>query len=169
MIALIGSHGVGKTTLLEKLSLITPETPIKDGSSRIVRSFNKEIGETLTPYEQQLLINKISDANWNSDILSNICTTRTPLDHYAYSKALGFEDLAKSREELFENSNYNDIQFFYIPIEFEIESDGIRYEGLEFQRKIDQILVERIEKYNLQVIELRGNIEQRVEKLLKNI
>tara|TARA_R110002020_G_scaffold255662_2_gene469414 strand:- start:3623 stop:4144 length:522 start_codon:yes stop_codon:yes gene_type:complete len=169
MIALIGSHGVGKTTLLKELSLRTKDTAVKDGSSRMVRSFNDKIGKKLDPKEQQMLINMISDRNWNVDISTNLYTTRTPLDHYAYCRAFGWYDMAEERKKLFENSDYKKVKFLYIPIEFPLVKDGVRYEDADFQIRIDDILVDCINEYDLNPVVLTGSIEERVEKLLENI
>jgi predicted ATPase len=170
MVALIGSHGVGKTSLLKALSNVRDNIVTADGSSRIVKGFNQEIGGKLSPIEEQLLINRISDANWNSQImLKNLFQTRTPLDHYAYSQALGYYEYAQERYELFSNSNFREVKYFYIPIEFDIEEDGIRYLDPEFQKQIDSELQGLIKHFNLEVITLSGSIEERLEKLLKNI
>jgi len=170
MIALIGTHGVGKTTLLNSLALRGSNYIVKDGDSRIVKAFDKEIGGKLTARDQQILINRISDNKWDLETrISNLFTTRTPLDHYAYCKALGWDDLAERRNNLFTSTPRPDVKFFYIPIEFGLISDGIRFEGESFQREIDEILLERIDYHGLSPITLTGTVEERLETLLKNI
>jgi len=170
MIALIGTHGVGKTTLLEALSKIKPDLIVTDGTSRVVRNFNEEIGGKLSDRDQQLLINRISDSQWDNQIKTdNLFTTRTPLDHYAYSSALHMYDYAGERKSLFVDSDYNKVKFFYIPIEFELEDDGVRYTDKEFQKQIDKILVSLIEELDISVIKLTGSVDDRLETLLKNI
>jgi len=170
MVGLIGSHGVGKTTLLKYLSEKNPDVVVTDGTSRIVKSFNEEIGGRLSDREQQLLINRISDAQWNNEIKTeNLFSTRTPLDHYAYSLACGMPDYAAERLRLLLRSDYKKVKFFYIPIEFDIEDDGVRYTDKEFQKQIDETLVSLIEKLDISVIKLTGSVEERLETLLKNI
>jgi len=170
MIALIGTHGVGKTTLLNSLALRDSNFIVKDGDSRMVKAYNSEVGNKLSKRDQQVLINRISDNKWDLETrMPNLFTTRTPLDHYAYCKALGWGDLAEKRNALFTGVPHHDIKFFYIPIEFGLISDGIRFEGECFQREIDEILLERISYHGLCPITLTGTVEERVETLLKNI
>lgn len=170
MIALIGSHGTGKTTLLEAFKRVRPEYVVTDGSSRLVRRFNDEIGTKLSKRDEQLLINRISDVQWPNEVGAELLIqTRTPLDHYAYSKALGYDDYAEERLELFKGSNHRAVKFFYIPIEFEPADDGVRYLGREFQEEIDESLKKLISAFDIPAITLTGSVENRLQKLLKHI
>ena len=166
MIALIGTHGTGKTTLLSALAEVRPELIITDGDSRVVRGYNKAIGGKLMPREQQLLINTLSDARWERDLrVENLVCTRTPLDHYAYCKAFGWQDLAETRLELFRKSDYLKSKFFYLPIEFEIEDDGVRYTNPDLQKDVDQSLVHYAEYFKLNPITLSGSVEEHLNSL----
>lgn len=170
MIALIGSHGTGKTTLLKYFKKAMPEYIVTDGSSRMVRSFNNEIENKLSPKEEQLLINRISDTQWPHEIrFKKTIQTRTPLDHYAYSLALGYNDYARERLELFKGSNYKSVTYFYIPVEFDLVDDGIRYTSPKFQEKIDSILRSLIEELDIPIVTLTGSVQERLSTLLKYI
>ena len=173
MVALIGSHGTGKTTLLKKIEEYHygDDLPvISDGDSRTVQNFNIEIGGKLSDREQQILINRMSDARWHEQIRTkHLFQTRSPLDHYAYCEALGWKDLAKERLEFFKASDWKKVQFFYLPIEFELEDDGVRYSGLDFQLEIDETLLSLIKELDIPVTVLTGSIEQRAVKLFKNL
>ena len=170
MIALIGTHGVGKSSLLKAVKEQRPDLIINDGDSRVVKNFNKSIGNKLTDKEEQLLINTFSDTKWHQQVaLDNLCLTRTPLDHYAYASLLGWHDLAGSRLNLFEESDWESIKFFYIPIEFDLEDDGVRYVDPDFQKEVDCVLRAQIKRFNINVIELSGSIENRVKTFIDNI
>ena len=172
MIALIGTHGVGKTTLLKAFGEtgVGRSYTIRDGDSRMVKSFNKETGGKLTSKDEQILINRISDSRWGLESqIDNLCLTRTPLDHYAYCKAFEWHDLAANRSTLFRESDYKKVKFFYIPIEFQLEDDGVRFVNPSFQREIDDLLVGQIQAYGLNPVALRGSVEQRLEILTKNL
>jgi predicted ATPase len=167
MIALIGSHGVGKSTLLRSVKNYLPHVQITDGNSRIVRAYNKEIGNKLSERDEQVLINRLSDNKWPGLVKQeDLFVTRTPFDHFAYSKALGWSDLAEERLRLFEKVGWSNIKFFYIPIEFELEDDGVRYTDKFFQEEIDKLLVSCIRKYDLDVVNLLGSVQERTETVI---
>ncbi len=170
MIALIGTHGTGKTTLLMELAKVRPDLIMVDGDSRPVRRFNKEVNNLLTAKEEQLLINRLSDVRWPIDTqIDNLCCTRTPLDHYAYSHALGWDNYAGERIELFRRTDRSKVKFFYLPIEFKLEDDGIRYSDLGFQITVDNYLKDMAAYFNLTPITLSGTVEQRLAIMLENI
>lgn len=170
MIALIGSHGVGKTTLLKHLSQARPDLIVEDGDSRLVRAYNKEIGNTLTKKEEQLLINRLSDKNWPSQVRNEkLCLTRTPLDHWAYSLSFGWTEFCEERKALLKKTDLSKIKFFYIPIEFPLEDDGVRYTDNSYQKTIDSFLKDLIEYWRIDATILSGTVEERLKKLLENI
>lgn len=171
MIVLVGSHGVGKSTLLAELKRQRPDLIISDGFSRVISKFNKDIDNKLEVEESQLLINRISDRNWPVFTqIENLCVTRSPLDHYAYSKALGYKKLAQERLDLFNTVDKSKVKFFYIPIEFDLEDDGVRYSDPDFQNQVDVLLLHALEKTNTPITAtLSGSIEERVNEILKHI
>jgi nicotinamide riboside kinase len=58
---------------------------------------------------------------------------------------------------------------FYLPPEIEIKKDWIRNEEKEYQKQIDEKIKEIYKKYNIKYIEITGNIQERVEKILLHI
>lgn len=168
MIALIGAHGTGKSTILNELKKITNDYYITDGFGRPL----KEISDLLqlTPRETQIIVNTITKHRWENDVISDklICT-RSVIDEWVYAKLFGFDDMLECRKEIFRNSDYTKSKYFYIPIEFPLEEDGVRYSGVELQQKCDELMRQWIEEFNLDVVTLTGTVEQRVETLLKHI
>ena len=73
------------------------------------------------------------------------------------------------RIEIFENSPYAKSKWFYIPIEFPLEEDGVRYAGTELQKQCDDLMQVWIKSFKMDVVTLTGTVEQRLETLLKHI
>ena len=51
---------------------------------------------------------------------------------------------------------------FYTPIEFELEKDWTRFEDSEFQKEIDEIILQKLDEYRIPYITLRGSVEERI-------
>ena len=168
MIILIGSHGTGKTTLLEELEKITNQFVISDGYGRPVREAGDKLG--LSQYQRQVIINTLTKHRWNKEIRQkNYVCTRSIIDEWVYCKAFGHDDLLEERKQIFRDSNFGANKYFYIPVEFPLEEDGIRYSGAALQKQCDDLMVEWIKEFNLEVVELRGSVEERLQTLLKHI
>lgn len=58
---------------------------------------------------------------------------------------------------------------FYVPIEFPLERDAIRYEGVEFQKQIDDIIVDGLHHFGQPYITLSGSLEERMDTIKKTI
>lgn len=163
MLILVGSHGTGKTTLLEayknKWGL-----NIRDGISRPVHKITNKF--KLSGYVEQSLINELTFFYWkyNKDI-PDVGMTRSVVDCVVYSKVLGYEDLYEECIKRFETLDLSDVTFCYIPIEFPLEDDGVRYTDPELQRKIDDEIKNELIKLNIPYHTITGTIEQRVEQL----
>lgn len=165
-IAIVGSHGVGKTTLSSKLSQIINLPIIPD---IVVEAYNK--GFTIneeTPLETQfwLFAKQLElERNFNDKWIADKCL----IDYSIYADILLKDQRAKEllSEMIMKNICYDHI--FYLPIEFPIEDDGIRSTDPKFQRAIDeryrQILTERQIPYHI----LNGSVEARVKQALNII
>jgi len=166
MIALIGAHSTGKTTLLQELRKHRKDIYISDGWGRPIISAGKRIG--LNQKECQEIINEVSTFKWHEDCeMSNYACTRTVIDEYAYSKAFGHDEFIVDRLKVFEKGNFHNNTYFYLPIEFPLVEDGFRYAGAELQKQIDDILKNFIEYYELNVTVLSGSVQERLETMLK--
>lgn len=169
MIALVGAHGTGKSTVLNELKkVVGDQYYITDGFGRPL----KEIGDklNLSGREIQVIVNTITKHRWDNDVVSDrlICT-RSIIDEWVYAKLFGLDDMLEDRIEIFKNSDYHKTKWFYIPIEFPLEEDGVRYSGVDLQKKCDELMRQWIEMFNLDVVTLTGTVEQRVETLLKHL
>lgn len=168
MVVLIGAHGTGKSTLLNELKEYRKDLYVSDGWGRPIKEAGKELG--LTNKQEQIIINTITKHRWNNDVSqTNFVCTRSIIDEWVYSKLMGHDDLLESRKEIFRSSDYKNVKYFYIPIEFALEEDGVRYSGRQFQRDCDKLMLEWIKEFNLDVITLSGTVDERLQKLMFNI
>jgi hypothetical protein len=58
---------------------------------------------------------------------------------------------------------------FYIPIEYEIEDDNFRYTDKEFQKQINQKIIEILIDLKINFIIVTGTLEERKNIIFKNI
>lgn len=166
-VVFIGSHGTGKTTLCREMRKIDNNYKANDGVSRPIKKCKDRIG--LSSKDEQLIINELTFFNWEFyKTVDNIFLTRSPLDCEVYSRVFGWEDLAEECEnrireiDLF---NTEDVIWVYLPIEFELDNDGVRFMDEELQKSIDKEFKRLIKKYNINVFKVQGSIEKRVNKL----
>ena len=158
---LLGSHGVGKSTLLKRLNSIRPEYYTTDGFSRPVKAFKIQTG--ISSLHEQILINELTVWGFNNYLAHpNVISTRSPIDAIVYSNLL-FPEINTVEIEKGFISNLGFVEkVFYIPIEFEIENDGTRFIDLNFQKEIDTAMLAFCDKYRIQLKPLTGPIENRV-------
>lgn len=96
----------------------------------------------------------------------NFISDRTVFDILAYSKNLYLYD--KIKNKFLENKNNYDI-VFYIPIEFKLENDWIRFEEKEYQKQVDRKILKLLKKYNIRYITITWNIDERLEQIKKSL
>ena len=162
----IGSHGTGKTTLCKALKEMDSSIAIRDGVSRPVKIAKNKTG--MSSYQEQAVINELTKFYWeyNKDF-NNIFLARSPLDVEVYSRVFGWDDLADDMENWIRTSGMLDenVNYFYIPIEFKLEDDGVRFTDIDLQKKVDKELKKSIKKYNLKVTKLTGSVENRIKQI----
>lgn len=163
---LIGAHGTGKTTLLRKIALIRPDLYITDGVSRPVKLWFSQ-GNDRDLYKEQSLINTLTEWNWIQNLNNPIYTsTRSVIDCVVYSECLGFQDLSDHSLDIFlKHLPTYPAKYFYIPVEFDLQEDGVRFSDKDFQIKVDNRFRDFIVKYQIPVWEIKGSLDERVEKV----
>jgi deoxyadenosine/deoxycytidine kinase len=177
-IGIIGTHGVGKTTLLNVLRA-EPEFGHYDIVNEVTRTVKREgfnineQGDDAT----QLYIGRLHCQN--IILHPNLLTDRTLVDCYCYTHYLYKRGkvLPKTLDLIWELMNasidYFD-KFFFIKPEFALEADGDRTDSVFFQKRIDQIFEATIDnKQNLRskVVRVTGTVLERatqVKEALKN-
>jgi nicotinamide riboside kinase len=176
-IAIVGAHGVGKTTLANELRArlagegfgeisVAPEIPreicsLVDDPEFYRRGKNNALKQALLLFGQ--LQREHSFAPGEEGVL--ICD-RGVLDLWAYSKYLFGEDFrAAGVLEIYEAlvarhcRSYR--MHFYIPAEFPPSDDGTRESDSAFQAGIDRAIREFLARHEVLHREIRGSIEER--------
>lgn len=171
---LLGSHGVGKTTLLNTYRQYTPNPIyVSDGFSRPCLSYiESHLPQHKATQVEHDMITHFTKWYWEQNISQqNIICTRSIIDSIIYSKVFGYSETIDKYKlhELFERDKSKLQGVFYIPIEFEIENDGVRYTSPDVQKMIDIAIQEFCAENLLTVIEVSGDLEERVSVLRSGI
>lgn len=175
-IAITGSHWVGKSTLIDllenkkelghfkKIPEVAREEILKRGKTPDKMTLEEKID-----FEQTLLKKQIELEWQNSKFISDRCV----LDILVYSEFLLGNHKTKDeikelvKNYLIEKSPYDKI--FYIPIEFELKLDWIRFEDIQFQKTVDEKFIYFFKEFWIEPIILKWNTEQRLSTILQHI
>jgi deoxyadenosine/deoxycytidine kinase len=174
-IGFCGSHGTGKSTLLQAISKDF-DIPVLDNT---IRTYYKDIGiddfEKLpanirTQCQLNLLLNQIQREDGEGK--NGFITDRSVLDYIGYTTVSSdmsggikgiYEQLIKARLQ-----NYT--HFIYIPVEFEAQKEHLRADP-----KSQNLVAETIEGYiqkwlaKDKYIIVRGSVEERLGQIYKYI
>ena len=179
-IAFTGSHGVGKTTIIKLLEKrlgtnnsvnVTREIPriicyLVNNPEYFRRSQNTLVKQMI------ILLGQLTQEHELANTEYLICD-RTIFDHWAYTTYLFSDELTEDYKitcEEFQKSHMKTYdKIFYIPIEFDVEDDGTRENDKSFQKEIDKIIVENLEKHKIEFITIGGTIEDRYNQIINNI
>ena len=58
-----------------------------------------------------------------------------------------------------------DVLLVYLPVEFPLESDGVRNDNVEDQAKMDFLIRNLLETSGIKYITVTGSVEERVEQI----
>jgi len=162
---LIGSHGVGKTTLLQTVSEKYPEYYVTDGFSRPVYKIAKQLD--FSEQEKQVVINELSTWAYQNYLThKNVISTRSIIDCIIYTQILNPNIKVQDMIDLFQETKDQVEKFFYIPIEFSYVYDPERLNE-DLQKKIDTLFREFIVNYipKDKLVILKGTIEERLDNI----
>ncbi|MHA1652038.1 MAG: AAA family ATPase [Candidatus Helarchaeota archaeon] len=181
-IGLMGSHDTGKTTLGFSIC----------GKLK-TRHYNVDfVAEVARHIPVQLTLNKgtnfeaqywILNEQINEEILAKlrganmIVTDRTVVDNYAYAyraslphvKQISEDDLKVMEIKCLHWVKTYDFLFYVTIPEKKMEDDGFRDTDKQFQLEIDECLRQIIKKWNLEVVNLVGNNDERIDIMLNTI
>ena len=171
-IILTGAQGTGKTTLLNRM-----KAEGWDVITEVVRKMSKEgvkINKNGDADGQTKIFNKYAELIGDAE--TSIISDRGLTDVMAYTAYLTHHDNTKENEELFQGQylqwlaftkNHPEVMYFYVPIEFPAEDDGVRDTDENYRSEIDNYIKLFFETSKVPFVELRGTVEERLN-ILKN-
>lgn len=164
---LLGSHGVGKSTLLRKVQEKYPDYYVTDGFSRPVFKISRMLD--FSEQEKQVVINELSAWAYQNYLNhKNVISTRSIIDCIIYTQILHPKMYVAEMLDLFEATKNQVEYFFYIPIEFSFIYDPERLNE-DLQKKIDVLFQEFIQAYIPadKLITITGTVEERLQTISK--
>lgn len=166
-IAFTGTHGVGKTTLAEKILeslpdyLLMPEPFIQleeKGHSFSHPPQPEDFSKQLEYAIEQIDIDEL-----------DVIFDRSPLDLLAYLYETGGPKASQNfYTKVREAMNEIDLLVF-VPIESPDVIDASGYEFPELRTKVDDLLHEWIDDFDMETLRVSGTPRQREEQLLRRI
>lgn len=179
-IAFCGTHGTGKSTLLHEiipllkvsegysdevvhqypLGFISLEFNYKvfDGIGRRIYTEKKHWSERRKQYYFNWWY------AWNHYVQSNFIGSRSIFDTFGYSRlGMGMEFHRRLIDWSCRHIDYDFL--FYIPIEFDLERDGIRPDDESFREMHDRETRVLLDYYHVPYHKIHGTIQQRLDML----
>ncbi len=161
---LVGTHGTGKSTLLENLRKEMPNLFTTDGFSRPIKTVKNKFN--FSTDLEQALINELTKWSWlNNKDNPNFISTRSIIDAIVYSEVFNFE--CSELRQCFEENYSKEQKYFYIPIEFKIVDDGIRFQDSLLQQEIDKKILVFLNEYNIPYTLIKGSVKKRTVDMIK--
>lgn len=169
--AISGSHGVGKSTLIEELKKQEWIVVYDEVARRAIEKCGKFPHEMTTEeqgqFEKYVLDNQIM-FEISADKKKQNIFDRGVLDVLAYSVHL--KEFIELKREAISHILRNPYDVtFYIPIEFPMEGDWVRKEDEAFRTEIDGYMRYLLDVYGGNVVEVRWSVQERVNIILNFI
>lgn len=166
-IAITGAHGVGKTTLAEKLQEHLPHYELMAEPYYQLEELGYEFSETpnADDFAEQLNYS-IKQIDASGD---NVIFDRCPVDIMAYLEALNGIQFINSMYDKAESAMEEIDLIIFVPIE---EPDRIAYQKSDYPElrdAVNEILKESVYDFGIEVIEVKGSPDQRVRQMLDKI
>jgi thymidylate kinase len=185
-VAVSGTHGVGKTTLITGLyhklaSLGIMVDMIAEQPRRICQMVNTpeffRRGSNSVTKQVLLLLAQIQEENGTSgeDTQKVILMDRCALDHLAYTLSLFSASLKAERvfdileDTVLKHSASAYDLVFHIPIEFPLHEDGVREKDFQFQAKVDVVIADLIRRSRLPNVKITGSRAHRLSLAQEHI
>lgn len=174
-IAFCGSHGTGKSTLLQAVANKF-EIPVLDKTIRTywesigLDDFEKLPANIRTQCQLNLLLNQIQREDTKGK--SGFITDRSVLDYIGYTIVSSDMDgtLRMLYEELIKSRLQNYTHFIYIPVEFDAEKERLRADPASQKivaRAMESYLDKWLEKSTYLIV--RGSVEDRLKQIYEFI
>lgn len=156
-IVLIGTHGVGKTTLLNDFHAAHPEISVKN---ELIREIAKKDPTIKVNEDGDIRSQSIFFDAYMKEMMSEeeFIIDRGALDVVTYTgkvcERVGeFEEYQRQMKELVDlHEKYNDqITYVYIPPMIDLVGDEVRSDNAKYQKEIDDFLMTTIAMTNLEL------------------
>ena len=156
-IVLIGTHGVGKTTLLNDFHAAHPEIKVKN---ELIREIAKKDPTIKVNEDGDIRSQSIFFDAYMKEMMSEeeFIIDRGALDVITYTgkvcERVGeFEEYQRQMKELVDlHEKYNDqITYVYIPPVINLVGDEVRSDNAKYQKEIDDFLMTTIAMTNLEL------------------
>ncbi len=164
-ICLIGTQGTGKSTLLNRFR---DHYNVIDGVARRCITQGCDSSESGTWSSQCKIFNSYLRALDEENYIS----TRSVLDVLAYTawltkkgKIIPAQYLSQLQDTVLWWIRNPEVVICYVPIEFEIEDDGVRSVDKTYQKEIDKEMLYVLQQLKVPYYSVSGTVEQRVEQL----
>jgi predicted ATPase len=165
-IILTGAQGTGKTTLMNALA--------SDGTRTIshIRKFaaekNIDISTASEAGQKEFFKSLKKELSSKKSYVSD--RGLTCVAAYTFEKAVTEEISKKTADKQYMDivkfhTENPDILLVYVPIEFEIEDDGVRTANKEHQATIDFLIKNILETSGINYITVTGTVEERVSQI----
>lgn len=164
-IAIVGAHGVGKTTLAKELSKHLKLTVLPDAAREaLLKGFT--VNEGTSPEIQLWILSK--QIEFEHDFKDNFIADKTLFDNIVYGRQL-FDDVnfLNVLEDVIKRIAKYDL-FIYLPIEIPLVDDGRSMDPV-FQEKIDKEYLKVLGEFGISYFQVRGSVKNRVRDALKII
>lgn len=166
-IILTGAQGTGKTTLMNALAKDGIKTLSIARETAVETGWTPEQGHT-EEYQKKLYSNMRKALSSKKSYISD--RGLSCVAAYTFSSALDgniAKEVADGQYmELVEFHNDNpDVLLAYLPVEFEIEPDGVRNVDPDDQAKIDFLIKNILETSGVNYITVTGTVEERVKQI----
>lgn len=162
-IAICGSHGVGKSTISQRISEylnlpVLPDIVIDAHHSGFV------INEGSTNSTQVWLTAKqLENERKHAAFIADKCI----YDYHVYAKALAMDQPIIDTTKLIAMEVHDYTHVFYIKPEFEIRIDGgLRSLDPVFQAHVDNTYLEFLQEHNITYTQITWSIENRFEQIV---
>ena len=175
-VILTGSHGVGKTTLVNSIKDTYKEIVVPEQIRVLAERFpSLQHSQEATTIEQNMFF----EAYLREFVIRNhYIADRGLIDIFAYTKALAMrcktsQDWAYYNYEIARQEGilkefverYPNIHYIYIPIEFALDSDNFQDTDTAFQKSIDSTIRELFATYCKEVTIIKGSPNNRRHEL----
>jgi nicotinamide riboside kinase len=165
-IAVVGTHGTGKTTLCRAIANKLHINFIPDIVPDAFR-LNFPINENTPPETQFWILSKQLELERNTP--ESWIVEKSLWDNIFYGSFSIKDKEVISVIKKIVNSNAKYDIVFYLPIEFPIADDGLRSLNVKFQKAIDKKLVKYLDGHHINYQTLSGSVKVRVKKALDSI